>query len=285
MNVAIVGQRGNDRAVELCARLARRLRADDVGVAVDETTARAFSRAGADWAAVDVDAPESTDTFEDCALVVSVGGDGTFLYVARRAGSTPILGVNLGEVGFLNAVAPAVAVETVLEELERIRTGADAEVQTMARIAARGDGWSLEPAINEVVVQGPRRGHGGGAEFTVEVNGGSYADVIADGVMVATPTGSTAYNMSEGGPLVHPDVSALVLTGLAPADGLPSLVVDGSDEITVEVREATDSVAVSDGRVRQRLDPPAAITLEVADEPVRVAGPSRNFYAALGKLE
>jgi len=283
--VAIVGQRGNERAVELAGRLAGRLRTDGVDVAVDETTSAALAAEPERWGAIEPSALETADAFADCALVVSIGGDGTFLYAARRAGPTPILGINLGEVGFLNAVDPAAAVDTVLDELERIREGGDAGVQTAPRIAAGGDDWALEPAINEVVVEGPRRGHGGGAHFTVRVDGATFTETHADGVLVATPTGSTAYNLSEDGPLVHPDVPGLVVTGMASEAGTPSLVVPEDDPITVEVVDAPAGVAVSDGRVRQRLSPPATVRLEIADEPVRIAGPSRDFYAALSKLD
>jgi len=284
MNVAIVGQRDNDRAVALAGRLAGRLREDGVGVHVDETTAAALHAAEAPWAKP-AEAIEAAETFEDCELVVSIGGDGTFLYAARRAGPTPILGVNLGEVGFLNAVAPDAAVETVLSELRRVRDGGDAGIQTMPRIAASGGDWTLAPALNEVVVQGPRRGHGGGANFTVTVEGSTYVETAADGVIVATPTGSTAYNLSEAGPLVHPGVGALIVTAMAPDEGMPSLVVADTDPVTVEVTDAPSGVVVSDGRTRRSLDPPTSVTLGVADEPARIAGPSRDFYGALGKLD
>ena len=114
MYVGIVAQRGNDRAADLAARLCETLRAEDVSIWVDETTAERIDAPGVD-----------VNRMTECNLVVSIGGDGTFLFAARGAGSTPILGVNLGEVGFLNAVTPDEAVEEVRSEVATYRkTGA-----------------------------------------------------------------------------------------------------------------------------------------------------------------
>jgi NAD+ kinase len=216
--------------------------------------------------------------------VVSIGGDGTFLFAARGAGSTPIIGVNLGEVGFLNAVSPTDAIDAVVAEVCHVRENGGARTTDMARLAASGDGWSLAPAINEVLVHGPRRGHGGGAEFEVRVDGSLYTSGHADGILVATPTGSTAYNLSEDGPLVHPGVDGLVVSEMTGEEAMPPLVVGADSELTVRIEGVDDGVVVSDGRARRRVDPPEQVTLTRADEPVRIAGPARNFFGALGKL-
>jgi NAD+ kinase len=282
MTVGIVAQRDNDRAMALASTLAGRLREVSAAVAVDETTGEAL----ADHAAWDAETPSTrpVDEMGECLLVVSIGGDGTFLYAARGAGSTPIMGVNLGEVGFLNALAPEEAVETVVAEVEHIQKTGSARTRAMPRLRASGDGWALPPALNEVVVQGSHRGSGGGAEFGVYVDGSLYTSGHADGVLVATPTGSTAYNLSEDGPLVHPAVGGLVVTGMAQADGMPPLVVDADSDVTVTVADAEDGVVVGDGRRRQEIEPPAEITLARANEPIRLAGPPLDFFTALRKL-
>jgi len=227
----------------------------------------------------------------DCDLVVSIGGDGTFLFAARGAGSTPIVGVNLGEVGFLNAVAPDEAVAAVERKVTEYREEGRVGTREMPRLRASGDDWTLPPALNEVVVQGPRRGHGGGAGFEVRVDGSVYTSGHADGVLVATPAGSTAYNLSESGPLVHPDVDALVVNEMSADESMPPLAVDDDATVTVRV-EATGSErgqserghVVCDGRVRQPLDFPTQVRVERSDEPVQIAGPPLDFFAALGKL-
>ncbi|WP_302081776.1 NAD(+)/NADH kinase [Salinibaculum rarum] len=288
MRVGIVGQRGNTRAISLVEDICDRLHRDAVEVVVDESTHEAFQR-GNVWhenGAGETPIPESrpVEEFDDCDLAVSIGGDGTFLFTARGAGTTPIMGVNLGEVGFLNAVPPEQAVESVSEAVEQIRTEGD-QLRKMPRLSASSDAWTLPAALNEVVVQGPQRGHGNGLSIEVRVDGSLYTSGHADGVLVATATGSTAYNLSESGPIVHPDVSGFIVTEMCGEEAMPPLVVDTDSTVTVRVDNAETAVAVSDGRVERSVTPPAEIRLERAGTPVYIAGPPLDFFTALGKLE
>jgi len=274
MELGIVAQRDNSRAAALADEIRAALRANGVECRLDEATAAA------------VGAPEAggpVEGFSDCELIVSIGGDGTFLFAARGAGGTPILGVNLGEVGFLNAVRPDNAVDAVRREVEALRTG-EFEVREAPRLAATCDGFESVPAVNEIVVTGPRRGHGGGANFEVEVDGSPYTSGHADGILIATPTGSSAYNLSEGGPLVHPSISGLIINEMCGTEAMPPLVVAGDCEVTVEVEDADQVVVVSDGRRPHELDVPCEITVSRSEPPVRLAGPVADFFEALGKL-
>ncbi|WP_114577728.1 NAD(+)/NADH kinase [Saliphagus sp. LR7] len=272
-SIGIVAQRGNDRAQALAASIVEAVGADARAV-VDEETGHVLDRKGVPVAAM-----------ADCDLVVSIGGDGTFLFVAREAGGAPILGVNLGEVGFLNAVAPDDAVETVVSLVADRRRGEPIAGRTVDRLRAEGEGWELAPAVNEVVVHGRRRGHGGGAEIEIRVDGERYAESHADGVLVATPTGSTAYNLSEGGPLVRPSVGALVVTQMCATEPMPPLVTDAESEIELRLTGPEGGYAISDGRNRRRLESPATVRVAVADDPIVIAGPRGNFFEALEKLE
>jgi NAD+ kinase len=282
MNVGIVAQRDNDRAVGLASTLAERLDEFPATVIIDEATGTQLPDHKA-WKTTEPDTGP-VESMATCTLVVSIGGDGTFLYAARGAGSAPIIGVNLGEVGFLNAIAPEEAVETVIAEVEHIHKTGSARTRSMPRLRASGDDWELSPALNEIVIQGTHRGTGGGGRFAVSVDGSSFVDSHSDGVLVATQTGSTAYNLSEGGPLVHPSVTGFILTGMAQTSGMPSLVISPDSEVTVDITETDRAVVVSDGRVRKELTPPAAVTLSRATEPVRLAGPPLDFFTALEKL-
>ncbi|MCF2166163.1 MULTISPECIES: NAD(+)/NADH kinase [Halobacterium] len=282
MHVGIVAQRGNERATSLAGEIREQLRALEVTVWVDTATAEALACAG--------ECGRDTTAFTDCDLVVSIGGDGTFLFAARGAGATPILGVNLGEVGFLNAVAPADAVEAVREEVNRYRETGAVRCREVPRVVAAGDGWASTPALNEVAIQGEQRGHGHGVAVDVRVDGSQYEATRADGVLVATPTGSTAYNLSEGGPLVQPSVDALVVTEMCGADALPPLVTGLDSEIRIRVETLDDGgegrvVVASDGGRLTRVDPPVEMTVTAAAEPARVAGPAADFFEALSKLE
>jgi NAD+ kinase len=280
MSVGIVAQRDNDRAVSLAATLAERLGEASASVVVDETTGEAL-REHDERPSVATAPVASMDT---CDLVVSIGGDGTFLFAARGAGSTPLMGVNLGEVGFLNAIAPEEAVETVVAEVEHIQKTGSARTRAMPRLRASGPDWDLSPALNEVVVQAGHRGNGGGATFEITVDGSRYNWGHADGVLVSTPTGSTAYNLSEGGPLVHPDVAALVVTEMGGEASMPPLIVGSDSDVSVSVSDADRAVVVSDGRIRKEITPPERVTLSRGSEPVRLAGPPLDFFTALNKL-
>jgi NAD+ kinase len=287
MRVGIVAQRDNDRAAYLAADVAEMLAEESETSRFDRETATAIDR-------------EATpvEEFDDCDLVVSIGGDGTFLYAARNADTTPVLGVNLGEVGFLNAVAPEDAVTTVREEVRRYREEGAVRFRTVPRLVGRlppapgggGDGdpdaaRTLAPALNEVVVQGPQRGRGQGINVEVRVDGSLYAATHADGVLVATPTGSTAYNLSEGGPLVRPQAPVLLVTAMCPADAAPPLVCSLDVDVTIRIDGADAAYALSDGTAPHDLRPPATVEVSRAADPARVAGPAVEFFQALNKLE
>lgn len=274
MELGIVAQKGNDRATALAETVVDALEADGVGVRIDEVTAAAIGRDGV-----------PTDRLADCPLVVSVGGDGTFLYAARHVGPTPVLGVNLGEVGFLNAVSPGDAVDAVLEEVAHVREDGHPRFREVPRLVARGGDWSLPPALNEVGVFGPQRGRGHGIDVSVRVDGAEFTAGHADGVLVATPTGSTAYNLAEGGPLVHPEVEALLVTAMSPQSPTPPLAVGQDSEVEVQAAGAPSAVVASDGAARTEVEPPVTVRVSVHPEPARIAGPPSEFFRALEKLE
>jgi len=275
MNVGIVAQRGNENATDLAGALCEMLDEEDVSIWVDEATSEHVDARGVD-----------VDRMTECNLVVSIGGDWTFLFAARGAGGTPILGVNLGEVGFLNAVAPEDAVSAVRRELERYRETGEVRHREVPRAAASGEReWSLTPALNEVVIQGEQRGHGHGVDVEVRVDGSLFEATHADGVLVATPTGSTAYNLSEGGPLVQPGVGAFVVNEMCADGAMPPLLTPVGGEVTVRVDGPGHAVVSSDGSNRQRVKTPEVVTVEAADEPARVAGPDSDFFQALNKLK
>ncbi len=273
MQIGIVAQQDNPRAASLAGDIRD---AVAVPVVVDEATAGTLDVTGV-----------PVERMAACDLVVSIGGDGTFLYAARGIGPTPIMGVNLGEVGFLNATAPENAVSTVRRTIEQHDAAGDGAIQTqdISRLRATGDGWTLPPALNEVAIMAPQRGPGGGLTIEVRVDGSLYTGGHADGVLVATPAGSTAYNLSEGGPLVHPDVSGMVLNEMCATNGMGPLVIDPDAVVTVRADGAESVAAVSDGRIHRELDPPVVTSVSTDAPPVRIAGPEIDFFAALGKLE
>jgi NAD+ kinase len=144
-------------------------------------------------------------------VVVAVGGDGTMLEAVRVALSAdlPVLGVNAGHVGFLTRVEPG-RLDAALEALAAGRWEESRRMTLCARVPGRADAVGL----NDVVVEKAVSQHV--VKISVVVGGERLVSYRADGVVVATPTGSTAYNFSAGGPLVDPELEALVLTAVAP---------------------------------------------------------------------
>ncbi|WP_123621759.1 NAD(+)/NADH kinase [Halorubrum sp. CSM-61] len=274
MEVGIVARKGSDRAVAVADELRDAVVGAGASVWLDAETADALG---------EPDAGRAVGALADCDLAVAVGGDGTFLFVARNAEDTPIVGVNLGEVGFLNAVSPEDAEEAVLSEVDAFDRG-EMDVREAPRLVARTDCWTSVPAANEIVIQGDRRGPGAGIDYEVRVDGSRYASGHADGVLVATPTGSTAYNLSERGPLVHPGVSGLVVNEMVADEGMPPLVVDADATVTVAVEGVEEVVVASDGRNVATLPAPTEVTVERTTPPMRIAGPPSDFFEALGKL-
>lgn len=186
-------------------------------------------------------------------LVVVLGGDGTILGASRLFANSgvPLLGVNLGNLGFLSEVKLEDLYST-LESWERgehtmdVRALLHTEFQQLAveynsNLASYGITERL--ALNEAVVSQASTGKLG--EFLIELNGSKVAQFRANGVIVSTPTGSTAYNLAANGPILHPDVDALVVTPICPhLLTLRPLVVRGDSEIVVKVIDGEASLSV-----------------------------------------
>ena len=159
----------------------------------------------------DGDAPEPTD---DLDLVVSVGGDGTFLraaYAASHVGC-PVLGVKVGRMGFLTEVEPADAVPLIRAVLRRHALASRSDWRSPSS-RSRAPTFAPQWGLNEVMVEKHVRHRL--VRLAVQVDGDYVTTFSADGVIVASPTGSTAYSFSARGPIVTPGVDSLVLTPIA----------------------------------------------------------------------
>ena len=209
------------------------------------------------------------DPAEGLDLAVSLGGDGTMLRTVDQVAEAdvPVMGVNLGQLGYLAEVEPAF----LLQALERFLAGEHTVVDRM-RMSVHIDATSCAgdyPALNEAVVGKTPTGQV--ARLAVTVDGQPFTTYVADGLIVATPTGSTAYAWSAGGPIIAPEAQALLLTPVA-AHMLfdRSLVLLPTATIRLEVvgdRGATVSV---DGRNLGELDEGDAVECTVASTPARL---------------
>jgi NAD+ kinase len=253
--VLLVVHTGRDEATETARRVEKVL--GDKGIALRALSAEAVDRGslhlapddmramGVEIEVVDADAHAA----EGCELVLVLGGDGTFLRaaeLARNAG-IPVLGVNLGRIGFL-AEAEADAIDLVLEHVIARDYRVD-ERLTLDIVVRRGgrvieQGWALNEASLE---KGPRLGVLG---VVVEIDGRPVSTFGCDGVLVSTPTGSTAYAFSAGGPVLWPDLEAiLVVPNNAHALFGRPMVTSPDAMIAIETEASgNDALVFCDGR-------------------------------------
>jgi len=204
-------------------------------------------------------------------VAVALGGDGTILRAVQLVcqHSTPIVGVNLGRLGYLTSVEP----DDLIPSLERFLAGSYGIEDRMMLAAAveRGGGDGDDQswwALNDAVVEKPESGHT--IHVAVAINGRFWTTYAADGLIVATPTGSTAYAFSARGPIVSPRLRALQMTPVSPHMPFDrTLVVDSGEVIRIEVTDERAAMLLVDGREVALLQAGDAVTCTVAPRPAR----------------
>lgn len=229
---------------------------------------------------------ESFESFDQVEMLVVFGGDGTLLNIVKRAASfeLPILGINLGTLGFLTEVEN----DQYLECIRALKDGNyHIEYRSMLEIKLNKKKYL---ALNEVTVS--RENEIDGRHKVIRLEAYSNENLIdrfvADGVIVATPTGSTAYSLSAGGPILMPSLNAKVITPVA-AHSLHSrpVVLSDSEEVTIKLLETNCKVAVSvDGEVVQCVSGENKIQIVSAHNRAKFVrfSPSNFYEKLLGKL-
>ena len=220
-------------------------------------------------------------------LILLLGGDGTLLGMADRTAQAglevPILGVNFGGLGFMTEVT----YDELYASLEAALAGtAPVESRLMLRavIERAGQARTEHFVLNDVTVTGGSLSRV--VEFAVSVGGEFVARFHADGIIVSTPTGSTAYNLSAGGPIVHPGVHALVLNPIAPhtLTNRP-VVIPASAEVLVQPHargEGSEAFVTFDGQSGERLDFTDTVRVQQAARPAKlVRAVNRSYYQVL----
>jgi NAD+ kinase len=226
-------------------------------------------------------------TPEVCAeldLLVTLGGDGTLLRGARLVvtSGVPVLGINLGHLGFLTS-APRDEVETALAHWLAGDFSIDARM-VLAVHAEHEDGSAgrTHLALNDAVL------HKTGAARVIRLSMRAMHDVVgtysADGIILSTPTGSTAYSLSAGGPIVSPTVDCIIATPICPHTlGVRPLVLPADETVTLEVLSPTEELILTiDGQEHERLVPGQRVVARRAEQPVRlVRFPGQSFFQTL----
>ena len=256
-------------ALELAARVATRLIAAGVGVCAVPEDLEGTPLAGVDG----VGAADPAHGAAGCELVCVLGGDGTILRAAElsRGSGAPVLGVNLGHVGFL-AEAEREDLDATVEHILDRAYSVEERMTLDVTAHENGDVVFRSWALNEVTVEKAARERM--LELTLEIDGRPLSTWGCDGIVMATPTGSTAYAFSAGGPVVWPDVEALMVVPIsAHALFARPLVVGPDSLLAVEVLSRTDAAGVvwCDGRRAVGLPPGARIQVARSADPVRLA--------------
>ncbi|MDX1508546.1 MAG: NAD(+)/NADH kinase [Woeseiaceae bacterium] len=227
---------------------------------------------------------EVADTPRDCDLVITIGGDGTLLAAAHDVGAkgTPLLGINRGRLGFLADITP----DEMIESVDQVLAGdysRDSRLQLEASLeTADGDTVSAI-ALNDVVLQ--RRETGRMVDFETRV-GDHYVNTHAgDGLIVSTPTGSTAYALSCGGPILQPQIDAMVIVPICPHTLTDRpIVIPANEGVQVKVLErdetkaevAVDGRSIGDITAADRL-----VVRAAASRTVLIHPPGYDFYGIL----
>ena len=211
---------------------------------------------------------------KSCDMVVSIGGDGTMLNTAYevRHSSTPIIGVNFGKLGFLAEFDLA----GFTDFLQDIKTK---NYVVEERMTLSGECCSKELfAINDLVID--KGSWSKMIELTIKVDEDYVATFSADGLIVATPTGSTGYSLSTGGPIVNPKADVITLSPIAPHTlTMRPLVISSQQKVMVIVNSPSEKIQVScDGQRVEYFDSPSVIIIEKSKQPVRLVHSNRTNY-------
>ncbi|MGV3617220.1 MAG: NAD(+)/NADH kinase [Fimbriimonas sp.] len=242
MRVNLVTNTFRDDAIAAAAAAARWLTARGATVGIDRD------------AATKLDLPVvEKGAFSDADLIVAFGGDGTVIRAAHLAadGGTPVLGVYYGRFGFVTQCTGE-DVEQCLQDFIDGKHQIERRMMLDAQLFRGGQPVTRLTALNEAVLQ--RDVNTRMMTFRIVVDGNVLTSYPADGVLIATPTGSTAYNLSAGGPIMDPQVEALMLTAIAPHTlNARTLVFRPDAEILLQVRSHGDAVLSADGQTRLHL--------------------------------
>lgn len=229
-----------------------------------------------DWHAIE---PE----IGDLDYVITLGGDGTVLRAARQtaAHGVPVIGVNFGVLGFLAEMDPEEALSRVPE---MVSEGGRLEERLMLQCRAYVGGNESDPldALNDVFVGRGAVAHA--VRLELSVNGVPLTRFVADGVLVASPTGSTAYALSAGGPIVAPDLDVMIIAPVAPhPTAVRPLVLPGDAVIGIQVRRDQDAVLTLDGQEHRRLGSGDRVEVRRSPHVARFLrmGDEESFYRTL----
>jgi NAD+ kinase len=272
--LGLVPHRDRPAALELARTIAAWFTERSVEVRIPKELGRAIE--------LDATAVEADAFAPGLDLVISLGGDGTMLHAVQLVYSAevPVLGVNVGQLAYLSEVEPA-EVEQVLPRLLALDFRVSERMMLAVDVEAGGESLATSYALNEAVLEKPRTGHL--INLDVSVNGSSFTSYAADGIIVATPTGTTAYSFSARGPIASPALACLIVTPISPHMLFDrSLVLARDESIELVVQNDRNVVLTLDGRELGELTGGDRVRCRAADQPLRLATlHPRDFHQIL----
>ncbi|MEX2115498.1 MAG: NAD(+)/NADH kinase [Bacteroidota bacterium] len=282
MKFGIVGNLQKKELPNVVRELLNRVQEESVQFLLSASVAKAVSRVVGKAALRRARIVNERSLLAESDLIIALGGDGTILETARLVGSheTPILGINLGKLGFLAEVSIEESEQCLREILER-RYNVEERIMLQATTPALKKPFY---ALNDVVID--KYGTSRVMSIETHVNNEYLATYSADGIIISTPTGSTAYSLANGGPIVVPSNHALIISPICPhtLTARPVIVPDES-VVTITIFAASRQVHLTaDGQLEDLFKPPVTITVKKAPFKARlVKRQTTNYYDVLRK--
>jgi NAD+ kinase len=268
LKAGVISRIDKRESVKVAKDLVELLESKGVDVQVETDTALAMEMPG-----------NSTDLGDlDVDFIVTIGGDGMILRTAMfmKEPETPILGVNMGSRGFLTEIYP----NQIKSYIDRVMEG-DYILEECVKLSSRSsDIQGIFPdALNEVLVASSLPSKA--LDMSIKIDEEQILDIQADGAMVATPTGSTAYNLSAGGSILSPHVEAMIITTICPYSYFRSIVTPLSNHITIKLLKSNvDALLIIDGREYRAIKPESTIEVWASDRKARFIR-FKSFYSRL----
>jgi len=282
-SVGLIGKHNGVGGGELIQALIRLLNDRNIAVTLDDNCASMIGP-------TDLRIASRTEIGQHCDLAIVIGGDGSLLNAARELvdSDTPLVGINLGRLGFLADILPS-TIETSIEEILHGEYLLE-ERFLLDCIISSADGSEKykSHALNEVLTH--KWNIARMIELECHINGLFLHRTRSDGLIIATPTGTTAYALSAGGPIVYPTLNAITIVPICPhtMSNRP-IVVDGNSDIDIVVVDSDrDNVRVTcDGQIPFKLLPGERLQVRKAPKPLRLIHPSHHdhFHILRAKLQ
>lgn len=274
--VGLVCKSLDERVQSTVSALVALLHAHGVTAYIDEESAQSC-------ASVSLQPLARSELGARCDLIIVVGGDGTFLSVARTldTASARVLGINLGRLGFLADILPA-EMETLIGPILAGEFDEDLRFLLDTRVRSNGQESASMRALNEIVVH--KRNVARLIEFETYIDDRLLNSQRSDGLIVATPTGSTAYALSGGGPILHPNLDAVVLVPICPHTlSSRPIVVDSDARIEIVIRDSQHNGAqlTGDGQGPVSLGDGDRIVIRRRPEPLHLVHPKGHDHFAV----